>query len=153
MIVLIVKTGKDRIVHRANRLLLDWLKLTPLNTVTTLSRATQALSQLSVYNIYFSSGSINIHPPRRTERLTNTFIWVRMRNQNLIVNMVIVRREVIDDVRRYMPQPTVRESLLWNVIKERTLLMRPTANMTMVGVVLIFTDNGRFANVVLGRIS
>jgi len=153
MIVLIVKTGKDRIVHRANRLLLDLLKLTPLNTVTTLSRATQALSQLSVYNISFSSGSIDIHPPRRTERLTNTLIWVRMKNQNLIVNMVIVRKEVIDDVRRYMPQPTVRESLLWNVIKERTLLMRPTANMTMVGVVLTFTENGWFANVVLGRIS
>jgi hypothetical protein len=35
-----------------------------------------------------------------------------MKNQNLIVNMMTVRKEVIDDVRRYMPQPTVRESLL-----------------------------------------
>jgi len=106
-----MNTGKNRIIHRAIRLLFDLLKLTPLNTVIARSIATQALSQLSVYKISLSRGSIVAHPPRRTERLVDTFISVRMRNQNLNVSIVTVRREVIDDVRRYIPQPTFRESL------------------------------------------
>lgn len=76
-----------------------------------------------------------------------------MRNQNLNVNAIIVSREVIDDARRYIPQPTCPKSFPGNVKKERTLSIRPTANIIIVTAALIFTEIDCSINVVFGRIS
>jgi hypothetical protein len=67
---------------------------------------------------------------------------VRATNQNLIANMQIVARDVIDDAKRYIPQPTFRKSLLLNVKKERMLLVKPAINIIIVKAALIFTKNG-----------
>ncbi len=55
------------------------------------------------------------------------------------MNIEMVRREVIDDARRYIPHPNFRNSLLLNVKKERMLLIRPPTNMSIVKAALIFT--------------
>jgi hypothetical protein len=55
--------------------------------------------------------------------------------------MLIVIREVIDDAKRYIPQPTFRNSLLLNVNKDRTLLIKPTMYIMIAKAVLVFTKN------------
>jgi hypothetical protein len=57
------------------------------------------------------------------------------------VNILIVIREVIDDAKRYIPQPTFRNSLFLNVNKDRTLLIEPPMNIMIAKVVLVFTKN------------
>jgi hypothetical protein len=52
-----------------------------------------------------------------------------------------VRKEVIDDARRYIPQPIVRKSSFLNVINERTLLIKPATKRIIVTAALIFTGN------------
>jgi len=47
----------------------------------------------------------------------------------LIVNIVIVRREVIEEANKYIPQPTFLNSLFRNVIKEKIPLMKPITNI------------------------
>ncbi len=66
---------------------------------------------------------------------------MRTTNQNLIVNIVIVRKEVIDDAKRYIPQPIVRKSSFLNVRNERTLLIKPATKRIIVRAALIFTGN------------
>ncbi len=66
---------------------------------------------------------------------------MRTTNQNLTVKILIVRKEVIDDARRYIPQPIVRKSSFLNVINERTLLIKPATKRIIVTAALIFTGN------------
>jgi hypothetical protein len=48
------------------------------------------------------------------------------------MNIHIVRREVMDDAKRYNPQPTALDSFVANVIIERTLLIKAATNITIV---------------------
>jgi hypothetical protein len=66
---------------------------------------------------------------------------VRTTNQNLIVNILTVTREVIDDAKRYIPHPTFCKSLLRNVTKERTLLINPATNIMIDKAALILIEN------------
>ena len=95
-----IQNGKMIIIHRAIRLLHSLLKWIPLKTLIARSIATQAFSQESKYTKSLRRGSIDLHPPSTTERLIDKLIWVRITNQNLTVNILMVRREVIDDAKR-----------------------------------------------------
>jgi hypothetical protein len=44
----------------------------------------------------------------------------------------MVRREVMDEARRYNPQPTALDSFVANVIIERILLIKAAINTTIV---------------------
>jgi hypothetical protein len=65
----------------------------------------------------------------------------------------MVRREVIEDARRYIPHPTIRNSLLLNVENEKTLLTRPPTNMITVRPAFIFTMTDCLFNFIFGTIS
>ena len=75
-----------------------------------------------------------VHPQsiRIINELTGAYISMRRTDQNFIVNMPIVRREVIEDARRYIPQPIFLGSLFKKVTKEKIPLTRPTTNIIMV---------------------
>jgi len=49
-----------------------------------------------------------------------------------MVKVLVVRREVMDDAKRYNPQPTALDSLVLNVIIERILLIKAATNITIV---------------------
>jgi len=68
----------------------------------------------------------------------------------LIVNIVIVRREVIEDANRYIPQPTFLNSLFRNVIKEKMPLMKPMTNIIIVRPAAVCTKTDCFRNDIFG---
>ena len=53
------------------------------------------------------------------DELTVECISMTTVNQNLIVNIVIVSKDVIEDANKYNPQPTFLTSLFRKVIKEK----------------------------------
>jgi hypothetical protein len=55
------------------------------------------------------------------------------------VKILIVRSEVMDDAKRYNPQPTALDSFVANVIIERTLLIKDATNITIVNAELHLT--------------
>ena len=57
---------------------------------------------------------------------------MRTTNQNLIVNIVMVKRDVIEDARRYIPQPNFLSSLFRKVINEKIPLIRPMTTIIIV---------------------
>jgi hypothetical protein len=63
-----------------------------------------------------------------------------MKNQNFIVNTIIIRIEVIDEANRYNPQPTCCEDFLRKVKQQRISLIIPNVNINIVTPALIFTD-------------
>jgi hypothetical protein len=69
-------------------------------------------------------------------------ICARRRIKNFNPNIIIVNRVVIDEPKRYKPQPTFRTGLLLNVIIERTPLINPTTIKIIVNDKLILMING-----------
>jgi hypothetical protein len=55
------------------------------------------------------------------------------------MKILIVRREVMDDAKRYNPQPTALDSFVANVIIERTLLIKVATNIMIVNAELHLT--------------
>jgi hypothetical protein len=53
-------------------------------------------------------------------------ICVRRRIRNFNPNMIVVNRVVIEEPKRYKPQPTSHTDLFLNVIKDKTPLISPT---------------------------
>ena len=60
----IIRIGKSRIMYRAIRRLLVLSKLTPFDTLTVRSMATQAFNQLSQYRHSFRTGLRNTQSVR-----------------------------------------------------------------------------------------
>jgi hypothetical protein len=77
-------------------------------TLTALSIATQALSQSVVLRRNRSRKSIDTHCIYKNEGLLIEPICDAMRNAKLNVSTITVMRDIIDDVKRYRPQPTLR---------------------------------------------
>ena len=92
--------SKIKIIPLAIRVLIFLSKLTPLDTFTVRSIATQAFNQPSKYKHNFKKGPMNAQSARRAAEFTVEYNWVRTANQNLIVNSAIVRRDVIEEARR-----------------------------------------------------
>jgi len=137
-----MKIGNIKITHRAACRLIFWLKLTPFDTLTVRSIATQAFNQPSKYKQSLRTGPTNTQSVRRIDERTIEYCWIRTTNQNFSVNIVIVRREVIEDASKYIPQSTFLNSLFRNVIKEKIPLMKPITNIIIVspGAIWIKTD-------------
>jgi hypothetical protein len=53
--------------------------------------------------------------------------------------MVTVRREVMDDARRYIPQPISLDCLVRNVSMDSTLLIKPATKIIIVNAELHLT--------------
>ena len=78
---------------------------------------------------------------------------MRTKNQDFVVNIHIVKREVIDEARRYIPELTFRASLLRKVKNERTLLIIPATNKVIVKPALTLTKDEYWIKVVFCFIS
>jgi hypothetical protein len=62
--------------------------------------------------------------------------------KNFNPNMIIINRVVIDEHKRYKPQPTSRTTLFLNVIIERILSSNPAIIKIIVNDKLILIING-----------
>jgi hypothetical protein len=71
-----------------------------------------------------------------------TVICARRRNKNFNPNIIVVNKVVIDEPKRYKPQPTSHTYLLLNVIIERIPLISPATIKIIVNAKLILMING-----------
>jgi hypothetical protein len=69
-------------------------------------------------------------------------ICARRRNKNFNPNIIIVNEVVMDEPKRYKPQPNSRTDLFLNVIIERTPLTNPATTNIIVNDELILIING-----------
>ncbi len=110
--IIIVKRITNGIIDLAICLLLLLLKLIPYEIFIVRSIATQALSQSPTLTKNQRRQSIGIHCTRTHKRFLIEPICDAERIQNLIVNMIIVIRDVIEDVNIYRLQPILRAFFL-----------------------------------------
>jgi hypothetical protein len=69
-------------------------------------------------------------------------ICARRKIKNFNPNIIIINKVVIDELKRYKPQPTSRTTLFLNVIIERILSTNPPIIKIIVNDKLIFIING-----------
>jgi hypothetical protein len=74
--------------------------------------------------------------------LDRIVIWARRRNKYFNPNIIVANKVVIDEPKRYKPQPTSRTDLFLNVINERTPLINPDTTKIIVNDKLILMING-----------
>jgi len=65
--VQVIRVSRIGIIHRATRLLIFLSKVTPFDTLTVRSMATQAFNQPSEYRHSFKTGLRNIQSTRRID--------------------------------------------------------------------------------------
>lgn len=97
------------------------------------------------------SNSSVTQPPRRIVGLISGLACVRTTNQNLHVNVLTVRSEVIDEARRYGPQPTSRHFWARNVNMAKQLWIKPNTNMIIVDAAHHWLNLGCSPIVTFGR--
>ena len=101
-----IKIGRIRIIRRAVYALFVLLNRIPCSMLIARSMATQTVNQASKFKHNFNIGLINAQSIRTIDELTMTCISVRTKSKNLIVNITTVKREIIEDPKRYTPHPT-----------------------------------------------
>jgi len=134
-----VKRRTIKINHLTIVLLFSLLNFIACVTLIDRWIETQALSQSLLLKRTRSKKSIDTHCICKNEPLLIEPICGARRNANFSVSTIAVTVDMIDDVKKYRPLPTLRVCFPYKVGKERKLFMKPKANIIVVSAVAIFT--------------